>query len=280
MAENTMKALTISPTDITTPLLTTRPLPTLRPTYLLVRVYAVALNPADIMILDLGLGTPDALLGCDYAGVIEAVGSEVHRNFRVGERVCGAMRSADPNERENGCFAEWAVVKADICWRVPERMGWGEAATLGVTGLTAGRCMKFNLPWPDRAEEKPGWMFIYGGSSAMGTMLIQFAKLSNYEVVTTCSPRNFELCKSFGADHIFDYQDPETPKKILDLVGDSLHLCVDTISTAETGAFCAKVLAPNAKYSATLMPECPRENVEQFRPRGFPSWASRGSNLA
>ncbi|KAF2165037.1 hypothetical protein M409DRAFT_67348 [Zasmidium cellare ATCC 36951] len=265
-----MKALTLS-SKHGPPLLTHRPLPRLRPTYLLVRVHAVALNPADIAVVDWGLGEADTLLGCDYAGVVEAVGSEVHRDFKVGERVCGAMRPADPHERENGCFAEWVVVKADIAWRVPEGLGWEEAATLGVTGLTTGRCMyqKFKLPWPDRAEKNPGWMFIYGGSSAMGTMLTQFAKLSNYEVITTCSPQNFELCKSFGAAHIFDYHDPETPKKILDLVGDSLNLCVDCISTEETGAFCAKVLAPKAKYSASLVPQCPREDVEMFSTPGF-----------
>lgn len=103
----------------------------------------------------------------------------------------------------------------------------------------------------------------------MGTMLIQFAKLSNYEVITTCSPHNLELCKSFGADHVFDYKDPESPKKILDLVGDSLNFCVDTISTDDTASFCAKVIGSNGNYSSILLAVCPRDDVESFRTVGY-----------
>lgn len=103
----------------------------------------------------------------------------------------------------------------------------------------------------------------------MGTMLIQFAKLSNYEVITTCSPSNFNLCKSYGADHVFDYKDLDTPEKILALAGDSLKLCVDTISTDETAAFCAKVLGPSGKYSSILLSECPRDDVTSFRTIGY-----------
>lgn len=103
----------------------------------------------------------------------------------------------------------------------------------------------------------------------MGTMLIQFAKLSNYEVITTCSPHNFELCKSFGADHVFDYKDPESAKKIQDLVGGSLKLCVDAISTDETASLCAEILSSNGKYSSILLAVCPRDDVESFRTIGY-----------
>ncbi len=33
---------------------------------------------------------------------------------------------------------------------------------------------------------------------------IQLAHLAGYKVVTTASPRNLELCKSLGADAVFD----------------------------------------------------------------------------
>lgn len=135
-----MKAVTLSSKGGPPKLVTDRPKPRLSPTYLLIRMYAVALNPADVAIIDYGMGEAGCLLGCDYAGVIEAVGDGVHRDFKVGERVCGCMRAGDPYEKENGCFAEGIVVKADVALRVPGGLGWEEACTLGVTGLTTGRC--------------------------------------------------------------------------------------------------------------------------------------------
>lgn len=136
-----MKAVIISSKGGPPTVINDRPLPRLRPTYLLVRTYAVALNPADVAIIDYAMGDAGCLLGCDYAGVIEAVGEGVQRDLKVGERVCGVMRAGDPLERENGCFAEWVCVKADVCWKVPEGMGWEEACTMGVMGVTTGRCL-------------------------------------------------------------------------------------------------------------------------------------------
>ena len=105
----------------------------------------------------------------------------------------------------------------------------------------------------------------------MGTMLTQFAKLSNFEVITTCSAHNVELCKSFGADHVFDHKDESSIDNIRALVGDSLRLCVDTISADDgsTAAFCAKVLSPGAKYSNIRIGKSPRHDVESMNTVGY-----------
>lgn len=133
----------------------------------------------------------------------------------------------------------------------------------------ANQYQKFGLPGPDKPEPNPGWLFVNGGSSAIGTMIIQFAKLSKYNVVATSSPRNLALCKSYGADDVFDYNDPATPSQIKSLTGDSIKLCVDCISTDDAAAFCAKVLAPGAKYSNILLAKCPRDDVESFNTIGY-----------
>jgi NADPH:quinone reductase-like Zn-dependent oxidoreductase len=64
------------------------PLPKLRDDYLLVRVKAVGLNPTDWRQLTLGT-EPGAKLGCDYAGVVEEVGSKLSKPFSKGDRVAG-----------------------------------------------------------------------------------------------------------------------------------------------------------------------------------------------
>ena len=67
-----------------------------------------------------------------------------------------------------------------------------------------------------------------GGSSATGSLAIQFAKLSGYKVLTTCSPHNFDFVKSIGADAVYDYKDSECANKIKKDTSDSLKLIWDS----------------------------------------------------
>lgn len=120
---------------------TDRPKPKLRSTWMLVRTMAVAANPADYIYLMFGEAAKGSLLGCDYAGIVEEVGSDVIRNFKKGDRVCGCTRAGDPVNPENGTAAEYIVVKADLALHIPENMSFEEAATTGVTFLTVGRCL-------------------------------------------------------------------------------------------------------------------------------------------
>ena len=58
-------------------------------------------------------------------------------------------------------------------------------------------------------------LLIYGGSTAIiRTLAIQFAKLSGYTVLTTCSLHNFGIVREVGADMIFDYTDPKSSWEI------------------------------------------------------------------
>ena len=70
-------------------------MPALRRSYMIVKVVAVAVNPADNLVIDYQLAVPGTLLGCDYAGVVVQVGEDVERDFKKGDRVCGATRPAD-----------------------------------------------------------------------------------------------------------------------------------------------------------------------------------------
>jgi NADPH:quinone reductase-like Zn-dependent oxidoreductase len=64
------------------------PIPDLADDYLLVRTVAVALNPTDWTTLD-APGDTGTIVGCDYAGFVEKVGSAVQRDWKVGDRVAG-----------------------------------------------------------------------------------------------------------------------------------------------------------------------------------------------
>lgn len=59
---------------------------------LLVRTVAVALNPTDWQTVDESpkKGSIPSVLGCDAAGIVNAVGKGATKKFNIGDRVAGA----------------------------------------------------------------------------------------------------------------------------------------------------------------------------------------------
>jgi NADPH:quinone reductase-like Zn-dependent oxidoreductase len=108
----------------------TVPLPKLRDGFILVRPTAFALNPTDWKHVDgENIG---ARVGCDYAGIVEVVGSKVTKPFAKGDRICGIVHGSNQVQHEDGAFAEYIVVKADLQIKIPDNLTDEEAATLGV----------------------------------------------------------------------------------------------------------------------------------------------------
>ncbi|KAI9035898.1 uncharacterized protein KD926_002652 [Aspergillus affinis] len=120
----------------------------------------------------------------------------------------------------DGAFAEYIVVKGDLQMKILDNMSFQEAAALGADIQTIGQSFYQILgldlstqPFKD-ATSTP--ILIYGGSSATGTLAIQFVKLSGYTVLTTCSPHNLDLVRSLGANAVFDYKDSSSAAEIRD----------------------------------------------------------------
>lgn len=63
--------------------------PKLQDEYILVKTKAVALNPTDWKTLSSSRAIADSTLGCDYAGIVEEVGSAVTASLKPGDRVAG-----------------------------------------------------------------------------------------------------------------------------------------------------------------------------------------------
>lgn len=240
-----------------------RPLPALRDDYILVKTVSVALNPTDWKHIEY-LAPPGVLVGCDYAGVVEEVGKDVKKPFKKGDRISGFAHGCNAVQPEDGSFAEYIVVKGDIQFRVPENMSFQEAATLGVGTLAVAQglyqSLKLALPTSPSKEKTP--LLIYGGSTATGTLAIQFAKLSGYKVITTCSARNFDLVRRLGADEVYDYNNPDSPAKIRESTKNNLKLVFDTVSLEASARFCDSALSTEGgEYSALLSVKVERENV-------------------
>ena len=211
------------------------PEPELKADCILVRPHYVGNNPCDYFVRDIEpMFTKGQILGCDYSGVVEQVGVDVKTSLKPGDTVCGALAAGVGCDPTKGAFAELITAYGDFCFPLPRNITLAQAATLGVgiSTIAVSFYQDFGIPLPDNdptfGKGKP--FFVYGGSTTTGLLAVQFAKLSGFRVITTCSPRNYELVKARGADEAYDYHDfDKCVEGIRASVGDDLqytYVCV------------------------------------------------------
>ncbi|KAI1027106.1 hypothetical protein LB504_007835 [Fusarium proliferatum] len=185
---------------------------------IIIENHAVALNPVDSAQQRLGpsifpwLKFP-AILGCDVAGRITAVGSDVTA-YKIGDRVIGYNM---------GTYQEYVPVKEYFCAKLPDNIGFAEAAVLplclsvAVKTLFHPDYLALDLPTTEtKANGKV--ILIWGGSTSVGCNIIQLAKEAGFEVITTASPKNFGYLKKLGASQTFDYNSPTIKEDLLTAV--------------------------------------------------------------
>ena len=248
----------------------TIPLPPPRPTHLLVKIHSVALNPTDWKSIDWSTpAKPFSIVGCDYAGTVISIGSEVTKSFKVGDQVYGCAHGCNTNEAYDGVFAEYAMVKSDVTMHAPVGANLEDLCTIPLCAITVGQGIfqpgkGLGLALPGDGKGNGEWLLIYGGSTTSGCLGIQFAKLAGYKVVVTCSPQNHKLVKSRGADEVFDYNDAEWPAKVRKLTENKLKYAWDTI--CEPKACCEALSSEDegCRYSTILLvdEDFPRKGVE------------------
>ncbi|KAK5095361.1 hypothetical protein LTR70_003524 [Exophiala xenobiotica] len=178
---------------------TSAPLPTPKQNQHLIKISSVSLNPVDYKPAEIPLFRRIAIAnpatpGIDFAGTIvtPAKGS----NLKSGDTVFGC----GPSPFAGGCLAEYAVAGTDSTVRMPEGLSMEHASTIGIAGVTAYQSIA-----PHISKSGGSRVFINGGSGGTGVFGIQIAKALDCDVITTCSGRNVELCRSLGADEVVDY---------------------------------------------------------------------------
>ncbi|HLA99078.1 MAG TPA: NAD(P)-dependent alcohol dehydrogenase [Anaerolineales bacterium] len=123
------------------------------------------------------------------AGRVEAVGENV-KQFRPGDEVFGCA---------NGAFAEYVLAREAYLALKPANKSFEEAAAVPVAALTALQGIRY------AGGIQPGQkVLIQGASGGVGTFALQLAKSFGAEVTAVCSPRNLDMARSIGADHIID----------------------------------------------------------------------------
>lgn len=127
--------------------------------------------------------------GLDFAGVVEAVGSNATR-FHIGSAVFGWS---------TGALAEYVSATEDALVSKPANLSFAEASTIAMSGLTALQALR-------KGRVTAGDdVLVIGASGGVGSSTIQLAKAMGANVTGVCSTTNVDLVRSLGADHIIDY---------------------------------------------------------------------------
>lgn len=195
------------------------------PRQLRVRVRAAGINPVDTKLRARGTYYPDrmpAILGCDGAGVVEAVGEEVTR-FRPGDEVyyCYGGIGGHP-----GNYAQIALVDEAVAARKPARLSFEEAAALPLVLITAWESLH------DHARIRSGQtVLIHAGAGGVGHVAIQLAKAAGCHVITTVSGREkADFVRALGADEVIDYRQQDFVQAVLQLTdGKGADVAFDTV---------------------------------------------------
>ena len=197
------------------------PQPKPKPTDILVKVKAIALNRADLGSArgDTSHGSSAGRpVGSEFSGEVVEAGAQV-RDFKVGDRVMC---------HSTGSHAEFAVSDWGRAVRIPDGMGFEQAATLpiGLNTLhnalvTAGRL---------KAGEA---VMVQGASSGVGIIGLQIAKLmgAKFVVGTSTNEARRARLKEFGADLAVSTKDADWPEQVLKATdGKGVNLTVDMLS--------------------------------------------------
>lgn len=185
-----------------------RPIPTVGPNDLLIRVHAAGVNRPDVAQrkghYPAPPGAPSDIPGLEVAGIIENAGHNCS-TFKIGDKVCALV--------SGGGYAEYCVVPEGQCLSIPSNLSFVDAASLPETFFTV---------WSnvfDRGQLKPGeTLLVHGGSSGIGVTAIQLAKAFDAHVyVTAGSPEKCDFCEKLGADKAINYNTEKFKEVINDL---------------------------------------------------------------
>ena len=162
------------------------------------------------------------ILGCDGAGIVEAVGNDVQK-FGVGDEVyfCYGGLGASP-----GNYAEYIIVDERCVALKPKSVSFAEAAAAPLVLITALEALY------ERGRLEPGEkVLVHAGAGGVGHVAIQLAKLKGAEVATTVSSREkANFVTQLGADKVIFYKETDFVASVLDWTnGEGADLVFDTV---------------------------------------------------
>ena len=170
------------------------PDPVIKDDEVLVKIYAAALNRADLLQREGKYPSPPGCpewMGLEIAGKIVSCGKDV-TGWKVGDRVCALLGG--------GGYAEYVAVKHDMLMPIPKGLTMEEASALPEAYATS----YLNL-FIEGHLQAGQTAFVVAGASGVASVAIPMAKAFGAKVITSVlSDEIAEKIQNLGADVIIN----------------------------------------------------------------------------
>ncbi len=210
--------------------------PKIKPNEVMIKVESAAYNYNDLWaIWGEPIKTPlPHVSGSDAAGTVVEVGSDV-KKIKAGDRVvshsnmscrvcdmCTSGREYDCSDRTIwgfqtgplwGGFSQYTHLPEVNVAKLPDNVTFNDAAAVSMVGMTSWHMLV------GRAKIRPGQtVLVMGGSSGVGMVGIQIAKLFNCTVIATAGNQDkMDKCIDLGADYAVNHREADWYKKVREL---------------------------------------------------------------
>ncbi|OGM46253.1 alcohol dehydrogenase [Aspergillus bombycis] len=227
------------------------PIPSPDPGQVLVKVSHVAQNPTDVQSFDSNTFGDGTVLGCDFVGEVVQIGAGVTR-LTKGDIVAALIWGGET--KGLGAYSEYCLADQRIAFKVPRTLSREDASTVPLAAATAWLalfspdCLSL-----DRAKAQGTSVLVWGGSTSVGLYSIQIASLYGFDVITTCSPHNAELVRSYGAKYVFDYKDEKVAEEIRKAAPKIYHV-FDTVGDRGSSLTASQVFGGHQSNICTVRP--------------------------
>jgi NADPH:quinone reductase-like Zn-dependent oxidoreductase len=210
--------------------------PKIKSNEVLIKVEAAAYNYNDLWAI---WGDPikvpmPHISGSDASGTVAEVGEDV-KSLKVGDRVvsdsnlacricdaCTSGKEYDCPQRTiwgfqtgplDGAYGQYAKLPEVNVLKIAENVSFVDAAAISMVGMTSWHMLV------GRAQIKPGQtVLIMGGTSGVGMVGIQIAKLYNCNVIATAGSKDkMDACLKLGADNVVNHREADWSKKVREI---------------------------------------------------------------
>ncbi len=190
----------------------------------LIETRAIGLNFPDLLVIEGKYQVLPPLPfspGKELAGMVKSVGAKVSQ-VKPGDRVMALV--------EYGACAEAVNAPAANCYRIPDSLGFIDAAAMGVIYQTAHYALF------DRGQLQAGeWVLVNGASGAVGIAALQLAKANGARVVAGVrGDAQADSVSRHGVDHVVRLDRPDLKNSLRDQVrtatnGHGVDVVIDPI---------------------------------------------------
>jgi NADPH:quinone reductase-like Zn-dependent oxidoreductase len=208
-------------------------------------VHASSVNGADIYIASGGLRDMlehefPVILGRDFAGIVEQVGSGVGRH-RVGDEVFGFLLHANPTVRD-GTWAELIAVPEDHNVSTkPRSLDFARAGAAPLAGITA-------LAALDALEPAEGEsVLVVGATGGVGSFFVQLAAAAGAKVIAPALAEDHAYLRVLGVGELVD-RDSDVAATVRSAHPEGVDAILDVVSPTPD----ASLLKEGGRLASTL----------------------------